>query len=145
MDFQLEQTLIAEGRRSLREIPRGNFLNNFRQDVLPEDQGRWFSGRDKEKYLGGWDKKLHDVASPERAKAHSELRLSQTGREFYATIDQVIAELDTDGLLRKAIDRYCRIQTFDERGPLEDELEERLIPIFARLVAMGYSCAELRG
>lgn len=146
LNISLEQSIIDEAIKLRREDPEKwqGYLNNFWAQVIPEDNRLFRTYREKERRLGYWDKKLREVVSEEGAKQHSELRLSQTGQEFYETIDRVISEIDTNGEIREAITRLCNVQNANERGKAQDELEEKIIPVFARLVAMGYSMEELR-
>jgi hypothetical protein len=143
--LELEQSIIAKGKNLLKEEPDKwpGFLNNFHMYILPEENKRWQTKRKQAKYLGYWDKKNKETTdNPEK---HSTLWLSQTSKEFFETIDSVITELDTDGEIKKVIDDFCNVTSYNERVLAQNKLDEKLIPIFARLVAMGYTMRELRG
>lgn len=143
--LELEQSIIARGKTLLKEDPAKwpGFLNNFHMYVLPEENKRWQTKRKQAKYLGYWDKKNKETTdNPEK---HSALWLNQTSKEFFETIDGVITELDTDGEIKQAIDEFCNVTNYNERVLAQNKLEEKLILIFARLVAMGYTMRELRG
>ena len=146
INFADEQSIIDEALRLKAENLDGwrGFLNNFWAQVIPEDNRLFRTYREGARNLGHWDKKLRDVISEESAKQHSELRLSQTGQEFYDTIDRVISEIDVTGEIRQAIKKLCNVQNVQERELAQEELEEKIIPVFARLVAMGYCMGELR-
>lgn len=141
----LEQSIIDEARRLKRENPEKwlGFLNNFWTIVLPEKNEIFITPREGSKKLGWWDKKREEVLLDENKKKHSKLRLGQTDQEFYETIDRVIAEVDINGEIRSAIQKLCDTENYNKRGEVQDILEEKLIPVFARLVAMGYSKLEL--
>lgn len=142
----IEQSIIAEGRRLLKEDPKGEwmgFLNNFYHYVLPENNDKWMTPRSKIKKIGCWDEKNRDRL--EDISNHSEVWLNQTPKEFFETIDRIIAELDTDGEIMEAIARFCNVSNYGERAEAQSKLEEKLIPVFARLVATGYTMRELRG
>ncbi|MCX6762050.1 MAG: hypothetical protein NTY33_04425 [Candidatus Moranbacteria bacterium] len=143
--LELEQSIIASGEKLLKEDPAKwpGFLNNFHMFVLPEENKRWRTKREQARKLGYWDKKNKETTdNPEK---HSALWLEQTSEEFFETIDRVIAELDTDGEIKQAIDRFCNVTNYNERVLAQNKLDEKLILIFARLVAMGYTMRELRG
>jgi len=144
---ELERSIIEEGQRLRKENYDEwlGFLNNFWAEVLPEDNRLFTSPRKGFKSLGWWDKKLKDVLPEDRVRSgdYSELRLNQTGEEFYKTIDRVIVEVDPTGEIQKSIDKLCNVTNVQERQEAQDELEEKLLPVFARLVAMGYSRIEL--
>lgn len=143
--LELEQSIIARGKKLLKEEPRKwpGFLNNFHMQVLPENNERWRTKREQARRLGYWDKKHIDIT--DHPKEHSKLWLDQTSREFFETIDKVIDELDTNGEIKKAINNFCNLRNYKEKDKALDELDEKLIPVFARLVAMGYTMHELRG
>lgn len=140
----LEQSIIAEGERLLKENPAEwpGFLNNFYRQVLPEGSALWKTSRKRDKESDNWNKKHRDII--EYTQGHSSLWLNQTPREFFETIDKVTKELDVDGEIRRAIDKLCEVTNYQERQIAQEEFEKKLIPIFARLVAMGYTRQELR-
>jgi hypothetical protein len=142
---ELEQSIIARGKKLLKEEPDKwpGFLNNFHMQVIPE-KSRWRTRREQARSLGYWDKKNKDTTTDNPA-VHSNLWLNQTPKEFFETIDKVIAELDTDGKIVEAINNFCNIKRYEEKDKTLDELDEKLIPVFARLVVMGYTMQELRG
>ncbi|MFA5954664.1 MAG: hypothetical protein WC817_03965 [Patescibacteria group bacterium] len=143
----LEQSIIDEGRRLFRERldARLGFMNNFFMDFIPEGHEYWRSRRQEYKKDGLWNTTFREQigARTDYLKGHSDLKLDQTTEEFYRTIDEVVAELDTNGEIRQAIDKFCGVGDFEIRSITQDELEEKLIPVFARLIAMGYSRHDL--
>jgi hypothetical protein len=143
--LELEQSIIARGKKLLKEEPDKwpGFLNNFHMFVLPEENKRWRTKREQARNLGYWDKKNKETTdNPEK---HSALWLNQTSKEFFETIDGVITELDTDGEIKQVIEEFCNVTNYNERVLAQNKLDEKIIPIFARLVAMGYTMRELRG
>lgn len=142
----LEQAIIAEGTRLLNEESDKwpGFLNNFYTNVLPEENSRWRTRRQTAKDIGWWGKKNRETT--DSIEGHSDVWLNQTPEEYFQTIDQVISKLDTDGAIRLSINRYCNATNYSESAKAQDELERRLIPVFARLVArIGYTRYELTG
>lgn len=142
----LEQSIIDQGRRIRKEQPElwPGFLNNFWGVVLPEDNGKFISYREKEKYIGQWDKKLKEVIIPSEQSRYSELRLNQTSEEFYATIDAVIDEVDPNRKIRQLFDELKNVTRMEQRETWQKNLEELILPVYARLIAMGYKPEELR-
>jgi len=144
---ELEKNMRKKDERESLEnsikAEESHFLNNFYMRVLPENNNRWITMRDKEKKSGCWDKKQRDTI--EHPEEHSDLWLNQKPKEFFETIDRVIEELDTDGEIKRTIDKLCNVSDYKERGEVQDALEEKLIPVFERLTAMGYTRNELTG
>lgn len=140
-----EQTIIDKGMHYLKNEPDKwpGFLNNFYTRVIPAENEQITTLRENLQEAGLWHMKHKDYIK--ELKDHSGLWLNQTPEEFFKTIDKVIEELDTDGKIKTAIRKYCDAKSYDERGVAQDNLEEKLIPVFARLVARGYTMHELRG
>ena len=75
----------------------------------------------------------------------SELRKSQTNREFFQTLDAVREELDKTGEILEGIQE---IKGFDSSGKtitrqdLIKAINKKLLPIYIRLRALGYEDAD---
>jgi hypothetical protein len=144
----LEQSIIDEGRQLFESNDPSwpGFLNNFIKDVLPIGSQLHRSGRDQAEQLGWWNKKFSQVIDPTEQQNFSKLKMSQTSREFFETIDRVISEVDTTGELRQLLlqfDDNSVNRNFETNSNLFKEIERRLILVFARLVAMGYERYDL--
>ena len=144
----LEQSIIDEGMALREKDPewQENFLSNFHTKTLPADAEQFLTSRKMAQKIGWWDKKMKDTLSPEEQQNFSQLKMNQTPAEFFETIDRVIAELDSSGELRQLISDFCnpKINTnYETMTRIREQMGVLLIPVFARLVAMGYERYDL--
>ena len=115
-----------------------NYMNNFWNNTKPDGYPRRNSQE-----MGRWNVKNKDQ-DPEGD--HSVMYLEQSDEEFFATIDKVIDEMDKDGEIRKILNLLKPpYKNLGKIEVLEEKLNQKLLPVFIRLKAMGYTWGELSG
>jgi hypothetical protein len=114
----------------------GNFMFHLPNFQHPENGVQ----RQKAKTSGYWDKTYEEFlaqgASRQYAKDDdppSTLRLKQTGQQFYQTIDEAI---EKEGISLNEINELQQKRGIMGSNP---ELNQRTLPVFVRLRAIGYN------
>jgi len=133
------------GHESIRPRNLHDILNNFFERVLT-------SYRNNSVLVEHWDTKFEDIPCIKKRNGddHSELKLSQTPREFFKTIDDVIDQSTRRGKIIQLVKEYERIakKYYDEEGHkklsnIQQELNQKLLPIYKRLLMKGYNHIDL--
>ena len=112
------------------------YLNNFEM-WLPGGANRRFSeqldhmDRTYREYYAEYGASVEDVGSK-----NSQLRLNQSDRQFYATIDRAIEE---EGLPQEEIEAFNR----RELPMTLTQFRQKILPLYIRLRAIGYTREDL--
>ncbi len=80
----------------------------------------------------------------EYLQRYSEVRLDQTGAEFYETIDRIVYEIAPD-YNNLYCDAVKKITIYNESRTLPIALTEIYVQVYKRMRALGYTHAELTG
>ena len=139
---------LKEPLKPLELDPRKTMNNFFMLFSLSEEVG-------KKSFVGSIRKNVEDLKKEDQLisetfnaetdkELHSKKLLEQTWREFFAEIDQTTQELATQGLcpslkkIREMIDRQVKEKYSEKAAELLEELNEKIKPIFERLLEKGY-------
>jgi len=141
-----EAAIQAELKKALEENPDAlhAHLNNTWLNVAPAGEGE-ISFRAAPVLMELMDLKPAEHFSAATLTDLSELRKSQTNREFFQTLDAVREELDKTGEILEGIQE---IKGFDSSGKtitrqdLIKAINKKLLPIYIRLRALGYEDAD---
>ncbi len=93
----------------------------------------------------GWDRTFAETMDEGGRRFFTELRLSQTGAEFYAVLDATAATL---GIQLSRISEAINAARLDKSGDKEERhraLCELLLPIYTEMRKKGYNVMDLRG
>ncbi len=118
-------------------------LGNLWMNVIPAE-GEEISFRGAPVLLGRLDMKPADYLKPEELSQHSELRKKQTYKEFFAVLDSSREKFDRHHEIELGVKNLKLLQTSSpsELGQMVEKLNEKLIPVYAHLKAMGYEDAD---
>jgi|SRR3989344_1585329 len=151
--LEVREAAILEEVRQLLEQNENALhakFNNLAANLAPEmaDEG---SKREALRIRGALDVKFVDDMKPQDLNGHSDLRKNQTHREFYQTIDSVMDEFDPNHSIRNEIVEMIHLRPEidisqpkskrrieDTKGDLRNAINIQLIPMYARLRAIGY-------
>ncbi len=133
-------------------IARNNIINNFHQhfplgDVPVPTGNSEGTYRTLMRENGGWDKVFRDTISEEDRKHYfnSELRLGQTGAEFYQILDGTIERLGIPmPTISEAINTVY-LDTTESKDEANHRLLMLLLPIYVEMRKKGYNQIDLRG
>ena len=92
----------------------------------------------------GWLDKKHSEIHKEIAgnRIHSDLRKSQTPREFFKTIDDVITD---SGIDINEIKRLQNLNKIDNQGSHYKKLYDLVLPVYIKLREIGYERTDFIG
>ena len=126
-------------RNFLGNLPNPNFPEN-ESDVAGKShiRSRWMDRFYKAP--GIFDIKIGEKYNDPQF-GFSDLLLSQTYRDFFFTIDQLIEELGLNG----AIETYYRLEKEepDKKTKHNEEFLKGMLPLYVRLLQMGYNYEDL--
>jgi hypothetical protein len=120
-------------------------LNNFFERFLPKY-------RNNSVLVEHWNTEFKEIPCIKRCNGddHSELKLSQTPREFFDTIDEVMGKSTQRHRIRQLIQDYERIakECWDKErhrriSNIQQELNRELLPIYKILLRKGYNHIDL--
>src|SRR3989344_2444976 len=130
-----EAAIAQELKTEMEKTPDAvhSKLGNFWMNVLPAEEGE-ISFRGAPELLGQLDQK------PQNPAQFSDLRNSQTYREFFAVIDATRAEFDKHREVELEVKnlKLLKSEHLGDRDVLVRKLNEKLMPIYIRLRALGY-------
>lgn len=133
---------IALGRRTPEQMLMRGYLNNFPMNLPDTREAHGGTNRACLIDIGMWDKPLGAYlrrAPDERGRykgyrRHSEIRLNQTGPQFFATIDGTLGDEGID---------LTEMQILQERWSISNDYEyacyQRVLPVYVRLRVIGYT------
>ncbi len=127
-----------------------NILNNFHLhfplgDIPVKTGGNEGMYRSQARELGAWDRPFGETMEEDGGRFFTELRLRQTGAEFYAVLDGVVATL---GLQMPRISEAINDARVNKVGDQEEKhrvLYELLLPVYKEMRKKGYDVMDLRG
>ncbi len=93
----------------------------------------------------GWDRIFAETMEENDRCFFTELRLSQTGAEFYAVLDATVAALD---IQMPQISETINAAVLDKSGDNAERyrvMYELLLPIYREMRRKGYDVMDLRG
>lgn len=123
---------IEQEREFLRQNPENelfHYMNNFSLRLPGQRQRNQFYDRDMNFDQAAYDRFLDKkISQPNRNEPESQLRMSQSKREFYRTIDEALV---AEGI---SFEEVMKLNATDQRR----QLCSLVLPAYFRLRKMGY-------